>query len=240
MLVFPYSATFSAFGASTGDIYHRYESSPYVVIPRLPYNVVTRLFEVKTLEGIPSEDIERYNRIVEMLLERAYHDMAEEGFKKEEVRTNFLLEMRYGGQLHEVSANPKVVKISGAEDLRGIVRAFEEEYVRLYTEGAKAPEFGIEIITAVVEVSASVAKPAMVKKSYMGEDPKKAFKSKRQVWFDRGYVQAGVYEMKSLEHGNMVSGPAIIEGTDTTFVVPPDRVVRVDEYLNFQMTEKKA
>ena len=240
VMVFPYSATFSAFGASTGDIYHRYESSPYVVIPRLPYNVVTGHFEVKTLEVIPSEDLDRYNRIVEMLSERAYHDMAEEGFRKGEVRTNFLLEMRYGGQLHEVSANPKVVKISGVEDLREIVRAFEEEYVRLYTEGAMAPEFGIEIITAVIEVSASVAKPAMVKKPCMGEEPKKACKGNRQVWFDLGYVQAGVYEMKSLEHGNMVSGPAIIEGTDTTFVVPPDRVVRVDEYLNFQMTEKKA
>jgi len=44
--------------------------------------------------------------------------------------------------------------------------------------------------------------------------------------------------MGTLEHGNVIDGPAIIEHVDTTFVVPPDRVVNVDEYHHMIMTDK--
>ena len=35
-------------------------------------------------------------------IERAYSDMEEEGFQRDEVTIRYILEMRYGGQLHEV------------------------------------------------------------------------------------------------------------------------------------------
>ena len=47
-----------------------------------------------------------------------------------------------------------------------------------------------------------------------------------------------IYEMNLLENGNVVEGPSIIEHVDTTFVVPPDRVVNVDEYHHMIMTDK--
>jgi len=240
VIVFPYSSTFSAFGASTGDIYHRYESSPYFVVPQMSCNVVSNKFEIETLEGIPSESIERYNKIVETLLDRAYKDMDEEGFSKEEVQVNFILEMRYGGQLHEVTASPKAIKINTVKDFQMILEAFEEEYERLYTRGAMAPEFGVEIITAVVEISAKTSRPTLVKMPFVGEDASKAHKGARQVWFGSDYVETKIYEMNELTHGNLVSGPAIIESVDTTFVVPEDRTIRVDEYHNLVMTEKQS
>ena len=51
-------------------------------------------------------------------------------------------------------------------------------------------------------------------------------------------MQARVYEMLKLDHGNQIGGPAIIEGVDTTFVVPPGQEVFVDEHLNMVMTPK--
>ena len=39
--------------------------------------------------------------------------------------------------------------------------------------------------------------------------------------------------MGDLRPGNIIPGLSIIEGTDTTIVVPEDRKIVVDEYQNF-------
>jgi len=238
VIVCPFAATFSAFGASTADVYHRYESSPFVVLPGLPFNVTTGRFTVTEIMEKYRANIERYNRICETLIERAFGDMTEEGFKKDEVRMNFILEMRYGGQLHEVVTRPQRIMISNVDDLNHILTTFEEEYIRLYSEGAMYSGGGIEIYNITVEVSAGVPKPTPVKHPYKGKDPSAAFKGVRDVWFDKGYAKSNVYEMLRLENGNYIKGPAIIEGVDTTFVVPSDREVVMDEYLNMVMTQK--
>ena len=41
-----------------------------------------------------------------------------------------------------------------------------------------------------------------------------------------------MYEMARLNHGNVVIGPAVIEGADTTLVIPKGFKASVDEYLN--------
>ena len=41
-----------------------------------------------------------------------------------------------------------------------------------------------------------------------------------------------MYEMSRLNHGNVVIGPAIIEGIDTTLVIPKGFKAAMDEYLN--------
>jgi N-methylhydantoinase A/oxoprolinase/acetone carboxylase beta subunit len=200
--------------------------------------VASGRFTVTEIAEQHKSDLERYNRICETLMERAYADMEEEGFKRDEVVMQFILEMRYGGQLHEVVTRPQRIVVNNVDDFNHILTTFEEEYIRLYSEGAMYPGGGVEIYNIVVEVSAGVPKPTPIKHPLKGKDPSAAHKGSRDVWFDKGYVSANVYEMLKLDHGNEIEGPAIIEGVDTTFVVPPDRNVRVDEHLNMVMTEK--
>ena len=238
VIVCPFAATFSAFGASTADVYHRYESSPFVVMPGLPFSVTTGRFTVTEIMGQHRANIERYNRICETLIERAIRDMTEEGFKQDELTMKFVLEMRYGGQLHEVVTRPDRIIIRNVDDLNHILATFEDEYIRLYSEGAMYSGGGVEIYNIVVEVSAPVPKPTPAKHPYKGKDPSAAFKGARDAWFDKGFVKSNVYEMSRLENGNQIIGPAIIEGVDTTFVVPSDREVVMDEYLNMIMTQK--
>jgi N-methylhydantoinase A/oxoprolinase/acetone carboxylase beta subunit len=239
VIVCPFASTFSAYGASTADVYHRYENSPFVVLPDLPFNVASGRFTVTEIVEQHKADIERYNRICETLIERAYADMDEEGFKRDEVVVRFMLEMRYGGQLHEVVTRPEKIVINNVDDFNHILNTFEEEYIRLYSEGAMYPGGGVEIYNIVVEVSAGVPKPTPIKHPLKDKDPSPACKGSRNVWFDKGYVKSNVYEMLKLDHGNQIAGPAIIEGVDTTFVVPPDRDVLVDEHLNMVMTQKE-
>ncbi|MCZ7526700.1 MAG: hypothetical protein M5U14_10175 [Acidimicrobiia bacterium] len=42
-------------------------------------------------------------------------------------------------------------------------------------------------------------------------------------------MATNVYDLELLKPGNEVAGPAVIEAVDTTVVVDPDRVFRIDE-----------
>ena len=44
--------------------------------------------------------------------------------------------------------------------------------------------------------------------------------------------------MEKLQYGNVIDGPAIVEGVDTSVVIPRDRKVTVDEYLNMIMEQR--
>jgi acetophenone carboxylase len=242
VVVTPFASTFSAYGASTSDVLHRYESSPFTVMPGLPFDITTGYFAVDQIPEEHKAVIDRYNGICRQLLDSAYEDMTDKSFEKDEISISYVLEMRYGGQLYEVMTRPDKILIDSVEDLNHILQTFENRYVNLFSEGAMYPGGGIEIYNIVVEASAAVMKPVPSKFPQKGENPEKALKGKRKAYFkvgeERKWIDTPVYEMSSLEHGNVVDGPAIIEHVDTTFVVLPDRIVTVDEYHHMIMTDK--
>jgi N-methylhydantoinase A len=62
---------------------------------------------------------------------------------------------------------------------------------------------------------------------------------RRPVWFDNAYVQTPVYERAFLPIGAEISGPAIVNQMDTTTVVAPGDVARVDEKANLLIEVRK-
>jgi N-methylhydantoinase A/oxoprolinase/acetone carboxylase beta subunit len=119
--------------------------------------------------------------------------------------------------------------------MKELLKWYENEYERLYGSEAKFPDGGLEIITMALEASGSMMKPKITKSAYVGEDASPALKGERNVFFVNRFLKTKIYEMKELKNGNVINGPAIIEGVDTTVVVPEDRNITVDEYLNMLM-----
>ncbi|MDY6863189.1 MAG: hydantoinase/oxoprolinase family protein [Thermodesulfobacteriota bacterium] len=235
VIVPPFASTFSAFGASTADVRHRYANSPYIVVYNLPFDVMTRNFKLKSLDDFPKYAIERFNQVNYNFEKEAFKDMADEGFKKDEIILEYKIEARYGGQLWEIVSTSPINRIESFEDIKTLIKFFENKYEELYGTEAKYPEGGFEIITMALEVSASAVKPVIPKKEFMGMDATNALKEKREVYFSGGFILSKIYEMNKLEYGNLINGPAIIEGIDTSLVIPPDRKVTVDEYGNMVM-----
>ena len=66
------------------------------------------------------------------------------------------------------------------------------------------------------------------------QDPTRALKTKRTVFWspEVGHIATPVYERDRLSPGNLVVGPAIIEAQDTTYVIPSDRSLYIDEFSN--------
>jgi 5-oxoprolinase (ATP-hydrolysing)/N-methylhydantoinase A len=58
-----------------------------------------------------------------------------------------------------------------------------------------------------------------------------ALKGTRKAWFDGGYQDAQVYDRYALAQGDKVAGPAIIEETESTTIVPPGCSLSVDDQL---------
>lgn len=232
---------FCAFGASTTDVKHRYETSPFVLIPNIPYDDTTLRFRLESLESldlIPEWSLKRFNDSFEKLEQDAVHDMLEEGFKEGEFRLEYEMLARYGGQLWEIRTHIPVKKIETPNDLIQILRSFEEDYIRIYTKGAMVPRGGIEIITIAIEAIGSTPKPRLFEHKIEGDDPAQAIKKDREVYLEGNWFKVKVYDWDKLKAGNLISGPAIIESEETTLNVGANKVVRIDKFLNAVLEEK--
>ena len=240
VIIPPFAAVFSAFGASTADVKHRFEASPYLLLPNLPFDVVTSEFEADkiTLDLAPSWAIQRFNSAFAGLEERAFNDLDKEGFKKEEVTLKHEIMARYGGQLWELRIASPVSRLSTDTDLALLVKAFESEYKTRYSEIVMCPAGGIEIISIGLVASAPAAKPRLLKKDLAGKDPSVALKGERNVYFDGKWLSTKIYDVMKFKPGNKVEGPAIIEMTDSTLIIPGDRQVTMDEYSNMVMENR--
>ncbi len=238
IIILPFSAVFCAFGAATADIRHRYEASPLVIIREIPYDLTTLRFDfdgVGELDELSCEGIDRFNKIFAELKEKARDDMYAEGLKEEKVRFDYEILGRYGGQLWELRCKIPVNRIDSIRDLAQIARHFEDQYQAVYGQQAMAPRGGLQIVTIAVELVGSIPKPRLTEIEYKGEDPIEALKGEREVYFDGSFKKGRIFSMSKLLPGNIVPGPSIIEGDDTTVVIPQDRKVVVDKYGNMVM-----
>ena len=48
----------------------------------------------------------------------------------------------------------------------------------------------------------------------------------------KDFVRTAIYEYERLKPGNVIEGPAIVESPTTTVVIPPEKLARIDPYLN--------
>jgi acetone carboxylase beta subunit len=88
------------------------------------------------------------------------------------------------------------------------------------------------ILTAVLPT----VKPDLPEEDTEGpRPPREAWKGKRQVWWERGWHEAEIWEMGALRPGNAVAGLAIIEAPSTTFVVPPGATTFLDRRRVFHL-----
>ena len=68
-------------------------------------------------------------------------------------------------------------------------------------------------------------------------DPEMAIVSQRQVFFTElnGFVPCNIYARNRLASGTNITGPAILEGMDSTVLVNPGWTGHIDKYGNCVM-----
>ena len=173
-------------------------------------------------------DLARVNRLLAELEARgqALLDEVEAGGRREVVRQ---VDMRYRNQRYEV---PVTLPPSG--DLaRGGLPAVEGAFHRAYEQRYGRTIRGVPAETVTWRVSVSAPPPAAALRSpRRAAEPSNARpgdpSGRRPAWFGGGFVDAPFYRRTRLPAGARLEGPAIIEESGSTTVVPPGARGAVD------------
>ncbi len=221
VMVFPYSAVFSAFGAAASDYEHHYHRAASIIIPPSPDD------ETKIING------KKLNVQWEEMENIAFEEMKQEGFSKDKVKFTRLAMIRYGGQLNDIPITAPLSRINSPNDFDLLIQEFERVYSNIFAKGARYPAAGYQILEVALISSVSKYKPKLRKYDLVSSKPAEdAVKVKREAYFGGKLYSAKIYEMEKLQAGNELAGPCVIEHPTTTLVCPPDKLVFVDEYRN--------
>ena len=93
------------------------------------------------------------------------------------------------------------------------------------------PEGGIFIESFILKAVVSTPKVHLPVLPLEGRDPAAARKGERQVFWPeaRDFRKTPLFAYEQLRPGNVVDGPAIVEGEYTTMVVPPLMRFSIDD-----------
>lgn len=219
IMTMPFAAAFSAFGAACADYTHRYDKT---LVELLPHS----LNDAEKLKAA-----ERINRAYKELEETAIREMKNEGFEASEVSFRYGVYARYIGQLESFDTPLAFELINSVEDIDRITKAFEEVYTKIFPVGARFPEAGYAVTEVYIQAIAPKPIPKIVEFELEGSEPiSKAYLGTRKVYHDKKFQDFTIWDMEELRAGNIIKGPAIIQDSMTTMVVPPNKQISLDKY----------
>jgi len=217
-VMFPFSPVFCAYGSSTMDIMHVYEASKKLTLMTPGDQQLT-------------QDYAAFNTQVEALLAQARKDLVADGMDPQNATFVLELDMLYGGQFHVKRALSPRLALKSSEDVRAVCEAFNKEFSEAFSPFVVNPEGGIFIESFILKAIVTTPKVHLPKLPLERSDPSGARKGERPAYWPKagGYRPTPIFAYESLRPGNVVEGPAIVEGEYTTMVVPPQMRFSIDE-----------
>ena len=137
-------------------------------------------------------------------------------------------DLRYAHQGFEVT-----VELTGTEvdpgSLHDMVQYFHREHDRLFGFSLDQP---VEVVTLRVTARGHLESPRMAPLSREMNTPAEAIAGQRHVYFEEtnGFVPCNIYCRAKLAPGSTIDGPAVLENVDSTVVINPGWVGRIDAY----------
>ncbi len=222
-VVSPFASAFSAFGSSMADLLHVYSKySPIQMFDGANY----------------LQDYKKFNSIVNELYRKAQRDIKGEGYPVNSAKYNLELTM-----IDESSNTIRIIadklELSSEADVKGLCTIFSNTRTRLTGTSAEVNKIFVHSIV----FNALIDMPHWkFKATKLGsQDPGPAFKGEREVFWlpQNGYQNTPIYERDLLSPGNIIKGPAIVDGRDTTYVIPGKYSLTIDEYSNAIIMEER-
>jgi N-methylhydantoinase A len=176
--------------------------------------------------------VEQLDEDLQLLEEKALREYEVEDIQRERVSFIRYGRCRYQNQEHSVEIVLPEGKITG-EQLEAIRQRFATDYEREYTYTLDAP---VELVAYHLVALAEVDKLKPEVHPTTGRKLEDAVKGQREVdYADAGIHQATIYDGDTLEPGMSFEGPAIIEESGATTVIPPGLPCHVDDYGNYHI-----
>ncbi|MGQ9477374.1 MAG: hydantoinase/oxoprolinase family protein [Candidatus Bipolaricaulia bacterium] len=180
---------------------------------------------VREMEELDPEEL---NAIYEALREKGREELLQEGVKGEEIRYQPSVDLRYLGQSYELNLSLSDHRLT-REGLKGLVARFHKQHQRVY--GHAAPGEPVELVNLRLRAIGLMERLPL--RLDHKEDLEEAQRPPRAVHFPKaGWIKARVFARESLPTGLVLSGPAILEGRESTALLPPGMRASVDPFGN--------
>ena len=159
--------------------------------------------------------------------------MQKDDVAPEACRIEYFAEMRYLGQSHELQV--PITRPLGPRTVIDAVAEFHAEHQRLYMNSNPASEVEFSLLRSVH--STHFENPLADSSAPTIEDKSPTPRFRQTVFsMQTGYQKTPVYGREQLPNGFELTGPAIIEQSDTTNVIYPHHRMMVDEIGNLIVT----
>jgi len=156
------------------------------------------------------------------------------GLDAAETVTTLYVQMCYPGQNFDMSVP---VPEGTALDEPGLLDLAERFHNQHETERGFCFRTQQPVLRGVrVTARGFTPKPDHFAETGTSHDAARRPKSTRRAYWGATWTDTPVYDGEKMLAGNVISGPAIIEETTTTVVVPDAYVCSVDKYKNYVLT----
>jgi acetone carboxylase, beta subunit len=229
VLIPAWAAGFSAFGCACADFEYRLDRT--LNVPTASPDLAPAVFEagLAMLSGA-------INASWEGLRAKVAEEFAKSKINAANIEYRHCLRVQYVGQLNDVEIDLPFSAVKTADDVRTIIAKFEEAFSKQFSRAARSPELGYLVTTVVIRGIHKVVKPVLPQEPVAGPSPvAAAYKEGRQIYRHGKWHDAAILEMEKLAPGNVVLGPAVIESSATTLVVPPGAEVALDQHRIFHL-----
>ena len=208
------ASVFSAFGIASSDLNWVEEASNPDIAP----------FDLDSVNGM-YDDLEGQIR----------DDLNEQGVDDADVSVTREIDLRYKGQVHQVSIDVPNGSLSD-DDLEDVLERWEEKYEALYGSGSTYADAQVELVNQRVLASAATTDPVLAAQEQSADDIQLG--TRDVYWPEPGYVSTDIYDGAKIAPDMEIDGPAIVQLPDTTVTIRPHQHATVDDYLNVIITEE--
>ena len=170
--------------------------------------------------------LENFNK----LKDEAIALLKSENVNENDMSFSLTADMRYIGQEYYVN-----VDISEPFDLNDINNNFHKTYEKQY--GHSTPEGPSEFINLRLIATGKIKKTDSVKSIENDETIKD---SKRKIIFNQKEYETKIYARHNIRVNESFDGPAVIEESTATTVIPPNYSIIKDEFGNIIITKDKS
>ncbi len=167
----------------------------------------------------------RLNAIVSYMIGEAHRDMLGEGLDASQV--TYALELEVSPE----SGPPQTVRLPFTQ----VLGAAELSQIA-HLAGQPAAQLVVEV--ARLKTTFPMPRLALPSFPLQGADPSGAARGKRPVSWDGQATDTPIYDWDALQAGNIVAGPAVVEGQTTTYLVPAHWTLTMDEHRNGLLSRK--
>ena len=140
--------------------------------------------------------------------------------------------MLYGGQFHVKRTLSPLLFMRGEGDVKSICDAFEKEFSEAFSPFVVNPDGGVFVESFVLKAIVPTKKVSLSKLPLQASNPDDALKGTRPVYWEdkKDFSDTKIYAFEKLRPGNVIPGPAVVEGEYTTLVVPFPMRFSIDEH----------